>query len=69
MKPHESQWYDAGYKTARKETIDKMLEIIDECEEDHDCGTDIDPEQAYEQVGWYADSVRCKVNALMEDKG
>ena len=29
MKPEESLWYDAGYKTAKKETIDKMLEITD----------------------------------------
>lgn len=25
----DSYWYDTGYKTARKETADKMLEIID----------------------------------------
>ena len=30
MKPDESKWYDAGYKTARKETIREVLEIIDE---------------------------------------
>ena len=29
MKPYESKFYDAGYKTAKTETINRVLEIIE----------------------------------------
>lgn len=50
----DSYWYDVGYKTAKKETVDRMLEIIDtidaECDKDVLAGNSVDLDEVFARL-------------------